>query len=582
MLENPAAKQNRKQAMILLLVFAVGILMSCLLLADVVYRIVLCVFLALVLFLVQLGMREGREKILQSMKDHKIPWLICAAGMIFLLINAFLCFQDHSMATLYGKYMLIMQILLIPAVVFGMLGIYFWKWEMWKFYLIVGTLVGLAMMLAIPIGGAPDEVFHIDSSYHLSNLMMGIKENGGIMMRADDELLHRQSFARTLYQDVNGYDTYIQQLLTPLKDGTLVNIAQEPGSPAYVYFFCALGITIGRLLQLGTYQTLMLGRLMNFTVFMAMTTYAVKKIPLGKLLLAVLLLMPMTVQLGMSYSYDVFVIGTGMVITALSLKLALAEKLWGLSISEWIILAVCCVVLLPLKGKAYFLVSLLPIFILLHKRFPLSDHARKVLKKTFLILLAAALIFYVVWGFTGAKGRTYVPNMLDYNGKYKDPLPGFSISFFIANPFELIVVLGSTAISFWWYYIFTFVGNYLAWLDVSLPQVVAVVYCLLILFSMGKRKDDTVVLTHPVKKIMAIVSLLTVGFIFAGMLFAWSPIVGRCIQGVQGRYFIPIAALIFLLFWSDKFRLDRRADNIVKIVLLLSIASCIEFIIIRI
>jgi uncharacterized membrane protein len=34
----------------------------------------------------------------------------------------------------------------------------------------------------------------------------------------------------------------------------------------------------------------------------------------------------------------------------------------------------------------------------------------------------------------------------------------------------------------------------------------------------------------------------------------WSPIGGDWIEGVQGRYFIPIAPLFFLLFYNKKIK----------------------------
>ena len=53
--------------------------------------------------------------------------------------------------------------------------------------------------------------------------------------------------------------------------------------------------------------------------------------------------------------------------------------------------------------------------------------------------------------------------------------------------------------------------------------------------------SDTKKITFNKRSISIIASLISIVFIFAGLLLAWTPINTVLVQGVQGRYFIPVA-----------------------------------------
>ena len=74
-----------------------------------------------------------------------------------------------------------------------------------------------------------------------------------------------------------------------------------------------------------------------------------------------------------------------------------------------------------------------------------------------------------------------------------------------------------------------------------------------------------------------LMSLLNIIFIFTGLLFTWTPSTSYAILGVQGRYFIPIGALI-LLFFNDKLsvNIDNSNENkyfVIIIIILLAMAT---------
>lgn len=518
------------------------------------------------------------KRVWQFLKEHKGTSVFCFICILFALALAIRCFHNHSVSSLYGQFSLFLQIFLLSGVIFGLFSVYVWKLDLWKIYLITGSLFGIGMMLVIPIGGVPDEIVHVSSAYRLSNIFLGIKnEADSFMMRSQDLKMIQMDLGRNLYQTSEGFEQYISLLITPLTDGSLVSAQISTISNPICYVVPALGIALGRILGLGTYITLMIGRIFNFVLYMSITTYAIKKISFGKLQMLVLLLMPVAVQQGMSYSYDVLVNSLSLVMIAYAVKFTLGENKNLLTRKEAILLVICTILLFPQKGKAYFLISLLPWLIYLAKKYPLSNKAVKIIRRivigVFLLFIAAI----IVWAKTGASSYQYTPNILTYNGTATEVIYGYSISYFIAHPFDLFTVLFNTMKTYRLYYYTSFIGKYLGWLDINIYDDIIIVYTFLLAFASIKRTDNKIVLCSKVKILFGIVSLITFGFILAGMLFAWSPIEGATILGVQGRYFFPFALLILLILGTEKLQIDSRADSTVMAVLIMSIFVVVEF-----
>ena len=84
----------------------------------------------------------------------------------------------------------------------------------------------------------------------------------------------------------------------------------------------AIGFSIARALGLGTMGLLFLGKFLNLCCYVALTALAVRTTPLGKGWFAAAGLLPMSVSLAASLSYDAGLIGTVFLFTALIFKLA--------------------------------------------------------------------------------------------------------------------------------------------------------------------------------------------------------------------------------------------------------------------
>ena len=84
----------------------------------------------------------------------------------------------------------------------------------------------------------------------------------------------------------------------------------------------AIGFSIARVLGLGAVGLLFLGKFLNLCCYVALTALAVRTTPIGKSWFAAAGLLPMSLHLAASLSYDAGLIGTVFLFTALVFKLA--------------------------------------------------------------------------------------------------------------------------------------------------------------------------------------------------------------------------------------------------------------------
>jgi uncharacterized membrane protein len=102
----------------------------------------------------------------------------------------------------------------------------------------------------------------------------------------------------------------------------------------------------------------------------------------------------------------------------------------------------------------------------------------------------------------------------------------------------------------------------LGWLDIGLPQIVYVAYALLFVYvalSMSLRIGGVE------RALLAIVLAATLLVLSLSQYLVWSAVGGPAIEGLQGRYFLPIAPIALLLISARWLRWTRWAVCVVGI-----------------
>ena len=414
-----------------------------------------------------------------------------------------------------------------------------------KIHLSTGIIVfsvGIVYMCAMPVSMVPDESVHLFTAYHTSNMMMGIDENGCekkgcVMMREEDSLYNHQAYD---YTDEN-IVSFLSQIGQKSTNENLV--ASGWGvmhGNEYLFIPCSLGISVARLLHLNTASLFFLGRLFNFVFYVVLSMLAVYLIPFGKLLLSSILTMPMSFQQGMSFSYDVCVNSIAFLLTAIAFKFAY-ENTKKVNWKKAIPLLFFTFILAKAKGHAYITIALLPYIILFMNHLKCSNkkQTKVILSTVLVILLIVATGLGIMMIVNNNHLVSYTPSYLSYADAEK-----YSISFLLNHPRYIPRILFGTLFVYGPYYLLTFVGHLLGWLELEISSIyIKIELMILALFTVF---SDTKKITSNKRSISIIASLISIVFIFAGLLLAWTPINTVLVQGVQGRYFIPVALPLLL------------------------------------
>ena len=435
------------------------------------------------------------------------------------------------------------------------------KAELFKVYLPLGFVFGLIMMLLIPVYCVPDEHNHLYKAYDMSNAMLGIESDvNAVTMRKDDAKFP----LRTEYKARNKYEDYFSSLKDSLKDGTMVKTKNEGyDALGYQYFLPAVGITLGRLLGLGSGVTFLLGRLMNLILYTALVALAIKIIPKGKMILFAVALLPMSLQEAASFSFDAMVNGTAAVIIAITVKLLLSD-VSEMKKYEWFLYAICCVLLMSTKHYANVPIALLPLAVL--PRVWKND--KETTKKILVILTITVLSAVILYVYKSIVNPT-------------DPLSGdtgvisggndlYTIGYLLHNPRKIIEIIWRTFNGMFSFHLMSMIGEYLGWFNITVPSVFTYAWILLLVCSALAVKDEELKFPKKTFGVLMALTFLTFAFVNGGMLLI-TPITSNVIFGVQGRYYLVFLPLFLFLLKFAPVKLTKNLDE--KLILLMYICN---------
>lgn len=436
-------------------------------------------------------------------------------------------------------------------------------------HILAGVLLFFAVVytFAFPPLTVPDEAHHFYSSYWLADSLIGHAGENGFEVRTNDWKLFTERGDD--YIDADSYKRIAANFELFQSDESTVTVdyfEYDLGAenlPAKIA--TVVSILVGRFLHLGTYPLFYLGRLFNAISYIALAITSYRMIPFGKNVIAAASLLPMTLHLVSSFSYDVGIIGLGMLLTSLLLKAITEDGQISSALQTSIILV--SALLAPCK-VVYSTLILLALFIP-SRRFSSSKH--DVLFKLGAIiapLLAVFALRLAAIGGLAASGST-----LDVRGSETGHF--YDLAFVLHNPLATISIFFRSLINNGDFYWSTALGRSLGWLqsDIAVPYF----YVIPLLFGTvyAAQRDDSDPFKVPGKLRLAMLLVAALSFLgimfsmFVGHTFDTEPV----IQGVQGRYILPVIAPLLLSLRSKTVRIEGRSFP--QIILVMSISNIV-------
>ena len=426
-----------------------------------------------------------------------------------------------------------------------------------RLFLVAMIILGAFYMVVFPPNSVPDEIYHFQSSYKCADVIQGQSVSSKeITIRNADQVLFddtNQEVSATHYRDVI---SNVSLFASEEGSTTIQAMASfDMGSdPPQTKIASALGITLGQLLGLGAYPVYYLGRLFNFISFLILAYFAVRLAPFAKSAFMAICLLPMTLHLATSYSYDVAIIGMGLLLASLCLKAIYGKG--PINKKLLITIGIATFLLAPCK-IIYASIALLVLFIP-KERFS----SRKICwaVKAAVILIAFVGVFVIrassIIALSGVaeSAASSVPGSVGNDVRGDQVGTFYSLTDVLNDPIG-IAFLYLNAFGFlgpW--YVETAIGGSLGWFQSNIVANDLIVFSFIALLLIASLKSDdndhdiSPLLRFTLVGIVLIVCILAAASMLLGHTFIGEPY----IMGIQGRYVLPVAVLLLLALQNRK------------------------------
>lgn len=459
-------------------------------------------------------------------------------------------------------------------------------------------IMGAANIYVFKGLSAPDEISHYISAYKLSNRILGepvCDEYGRVYVRAcdlyledTDNKLDEVRAAADAGKDTDAELKIFGQILDESvyrvyaakttgdahsKDECGLSSQWSVNTTPLAYLPQAIGISLARILGLNSLWLITLGKFCNLLFFTGMCAAALHIMPKGKEILAGVCLIPETLHLAGSMSYDVFVLACSFVYIALIT--AIAEQ--GYSKARTAGAAIIIGVLAPCK--LIYSLQLLLMLVLIPRiigerqqqesRQEIAESSRQDLR--YLVILAVLSIIAVCVSMYRVNAST-IGNYAAADERvisWAEEAQGYTVSYLIHRPLELIGICYRTVLMRTGLWFTTMFGLYLGNQDpvLNAPYPVIGIYTVgLFLISAGSELKTR----GFARTVYAATFLAVTAALMGSMLIAYTPMSSTYIEGIQGRYLLPVLPILLMSIPGDWIKLKSGVPRAVLIMFIIA------------
>lgn len=543
---------------------------------------------------------------------------VCIAGFIVIAYIQSLYVKlgvSHTSDYFLSKSYIILSVAALLLLLVSGIYLNITKFSIVKIYPIVMLIFGLGYMYVFPAMSAPDEIAHFISAYKISNKMLGKQatvKDGHVIIRAGDLWLEdvdgEYTFDKTKSEEENvlipeegshgkiisskleetSYKVFYGEGNIRVADnyisfgGKDYEKAQSLHAPVNtipsVYFLPATGITLARIMGLNSIYLVLFGRTANLILFILLGTLGIYFLPRFKEFIFLVSLLPTTIELAASYSYDAVMISS--MIFFVSYVFYLAHEKKDFDIKDLVIVSLIAGLVLPCK-MVYFPMLLLLFSIPLYKFKFRGKVDGKIKKENIAFFLASAVVVLLSWVFamylvnraTVVGYSTSTTSSLEWAGE-----ESYTIGYLLHNKLKAVKLFYNTLLLQLEYYHKTMFGAYLGHADdvVGIPYIGFLVLNIGMIFSVfGEAKEKQLLVKE---RVLTGISIFFVVFlVLLSMLIAWTPISSEFIEGVSGRYFIPILLPLLMICRNNKIVIkDETKRNIIFLFILINAISLLK------
>ena len=458
-------------------------------------------------------------------------------------LNGQLCYKivyHHSIRELFQKangfhtiIVLILSIMLILIIPF------LTQLKAENAFLITWLVLGIIFLFSLPLFRAPDEREHFFRAYEVSErgFVSETDENGfgGRYLPFKDVNLRLLSSDWQTFAD--------HRDLTVSDDTAFVNFTNMSLYSPVSYVPQSAGIFIARHLTNKIAPIAYTGRLFNWICITLILFFAIKIIPAGKEIIALIALMPMNIHESVSLAPDGMVVAVSILMIAAVIRLRYADKrvmnapaLIGLYVMVFLI-SQLKIVYLPF-GLLYILI-------------PSSCFGSKTKKLVHLSLMA------IVAAGSSLLWLSLCTKFLTTEGT----AASVQLQYILCHPINYLLIILRTCFEYSGTWIETMIGSSLGALNITVVPALILLYLCVLFYKFIRRRTNSSKneLLHETLVFVIVIALILI-LIFTSLYLQWTAPYSDIIGGIQGRYFIALLLPVYFSINSPK-QLIEKGDS---------------------
>ena len=404
-----------------------------------------------------------------------------------------------------------------------------------KKFLWIAIVLGVLFILILPPGQSPDEIMHFRRAYGISegvfipSEVAGTNGNVGSAVPEDTEEV-------LVKMPEKGY---YGQVAENLGERATEKTEQVYSNTALYNFVCyipqTLAIMVGKVLGFSTLGMAYLAEICNFVIWVILVYFAIKLIPKFKKMVLFVALLPITLQEATSLAPDALAIGLGLFLVSYILYLTYAKK----KVLDWKNLTVLYIVAGVIGFcKIVYLPLILLMITIPAERF--GSKKRKWIHLGIIALVVGAL--NLAW-LTVSSGLLVESNP---GVDSKEQLMGI-----LTHPLSFGATILRTInmnIELW---MNNMLGMSLGAFSFNLPNVLFYISFGFLVVLLAQR-DERLEMKLFDRWVFIITFAVIMLLICVSLYIQWTPVGAPVIDGIQGRYFLPILLLIPVMLVRTK------------------------------
>lgn len=431
-----------------------------------------------------------------------------------------------------------------------------------KTFLILWCCFSLLYACSLTLFNIPDEYPHFFRAYDVSlghlSAVYNEKENAG-----GNELPFDGVGLTVLEESWQSYELNKNQvqISDSLKFQDFSNTAvYAPIS----YFPQAIGVFVGRHITKNVAGIAYAGRFANWLCVTLLLMLAFKILPYGKHVLALICLIPMNIHQAISLAPDGMVIALSVLLIAVVQHLIYVQKetLSHKQIIALYVLGIC----ISLYKIVY--VPFCLAYVLIPKERFYKGLPGKIFHAVMMMILVGGLS--IVW-LKISEQFLVIP----------DTNPDAQTQFILLHPLHYILVLWRTYMNNAVDLLYMMMGRYLGWLTIKTNEILLIVLFILLMWKMNIKIVQSNQMEMIQRTVWTVIVVIIVVLTSTSLYIQFTPAYNDVINGIQGRYFLPLLLPVYLMLTGDSMK-NRKKETFGMIssgiVLMTNICICISVI----